>query len=88
MNGAYYFNAPSVKAGRVVPGALSREETLDLLCSDPILIKRPLMNTGSQLLAGFDSEYLKEIGLCEVPSGYNTGCQMNDQGSACPSSQS
>ncbi|BCG56801.1 ArsC/Spx/MgsR family protein [Paenibacillus sp. URB8-2] len=80
-------NAPSVKAGRVVPGALSREETLELLCSDPILIKRPLIDTGSQVFAGFDSEYLKEIGLCEVPSGYNTGCQMKDQGSGCSSSE-
>ncbi|AKG37071.1 ArsC/Spx/MgsR family protein [Paenibacillus durus] len=78
-------NAPAVKSGQVIPGALSREETLELLCSNPILIKRPLMNIGDQVLAGFDAEHLKRIGLCEVPSGYNTGCHSQDQGGACAS---
>ncbi|MBY9080187.1 hypothetical protein KIH86_26485 [Paenibacillus sp. HN-1] len=78
-------NAPAVKEGRVVPGVLSPEETLLLLCSDPILIKRPLMNIEGRLVAGFDDNVIKESGLGEVPQGYQTGCQMSDQAGACSS---
>jgi arsenate reductase len=40
----YNPNAPDVKAGKVVPGALPEKETLELFCREPILIKRPLMD--------------------------------------------
>ncbi|MNM16323.1 ArsC family protein [compost metagenome] len=78
-------NAPAVKEGRVIPGALSPEETLLQLCGDPILIKRPLMNIEGRLVAGFDADQIKSSGLGEVPQGYQTGCQMNDQAGACSS---
>lgn len=80
----YNKNAPAVKAGTVVPGALPAEETLDLLCSDPILIVRPLMQIGDQLFAGFDLDTLgKIIELGQIPAEDLTECQMNSKVNPC-----
>jgi nitrogenase-associated protein len=53
-----WFNraAPRVKSGAVVPEALGEEEALALMCSDPLLIRRPLMETQGRRMAGFDME--------------------------------
>jgi nitrogenase-associated protein len=84
----YNKNAPAVKAGTVIPGALSAKDTLDLLCSDPILIKRPLMKIGDELIAGFDLEYLgKLIELRNVPDEDLTECQMHSKINPCKSPQ-
>ena len=72
----YNKNAPQVKAGVVVPGNLSAEDTLELLCQNPILIKRPLMEINGELIAGFDVNYINElIGLKNIPIEDLTSCQ-------------
>lgn len=82
----YNKNAPEVKAGTVIPGVLSIEDTLNLLCSKPILIKRPIMEINNQLIAGFDVESLKEIiELKNIPNEDLTKCQMHSKSNKCNS---
>lgn len=52
-----WFNrtAPRVKSGEVVPEALEPDAALRLLCADPILIRRPLLQVGERREAGFDA---------------------------------
>ena len=55
---------PQVKAGKIVPGKVSREEALTMMVAEPLLIVRPLMQVGEQRLAGFDAQMVHNwIGL-------------------------
>ncbi|WP_425806184.1 ArsC/Spx/MgsR family protein [Desulfitobacterium sp. Sab5] len=77
-------NAPDVKAGTVILGALPQKETLDLLCRNPILITRPLMVIEGRYIAGFDPEALSNIiKLQELPNDDLTECQMNSAINPC-----
>ncbi|WP_010238229.1 ArsC/Spx/MgsR family protein [Clostridium arbusti] len=85
----YNKNATAVKAGTVIPGALPEKETLELLCSDPLLIKRPLMKIGDKLIAGFDTDYVgKFIELHNVPDEDLTQCQSHSKIDVCKVPQS
>ncbi|AJA48447.1 nitrogenase-associated protein [Clostridium pasteurianum DSM 525 = ATCC 6013] len=80
----YNKNAVAVKNGTVIPGSLPEDKALELLCSDPLLIKRPLMIVGDKLVAGFNVEYLKElIGLYNIPEEDLTKCQGKTEASIC-----
>jgi arsenate reductase len=80
----YNKNAPAVKSGKVVPGELPEKETLELLCSDPILIMRPLMEIDGKPVAGFNTEALsKLIELKNIPKEDLTKCQMNAKENPC-----
>ena len=52
---ADWFNrtSPRVKSGEVKPDALSPRDALPLLLSDPLLIRRPLMQVGKRREVGF-----------------------------------
>ncbi len=43
-------------------GGMSEEEQLELLASDGMLVKRPLLITGEKVLAGFREKEWEEIG--------------------------
>ncbi len=63
---AAWFNrsAPAVKNGMVEPEAMAEEEALELMCRDPLLIRRPLMEVDGEGRAGFDFEQIDAwIGL-------------------------
>ena len=53
---AAWFNptAPRVKSGEVRPDALDEASALALMIEDPILIRRPLMETAGGRCAGFE----------------------------------
>lgn len=55
---AQWFNraAPRVKAGEVVPEALSAESALSLMLAEPLLIRRPLLEAEGRREVGFDAE--------------------------------
>ncbi|BBI99358.1 hypothetical protein FGKAn22_10510 [Ferrigenium kumadai] len=55
---AQWFNpaAPRVKSGEVDPSALDEIEALELMLSEPLLIRRPLMEVEGVLCAGFDAK--------------------------------
>lgn len=73
---AGWFNrsAPRVKSGEVQPDALDAESALGLLLSDPLLIRRPLMQLGDgRRLVGFDIAQVEAFvglgGFCAPADG-------------------
>ncbi|MFH0709706.1 MAG: arsenate reductase family protein [Pseudomonadota bacterium] len=58
-----WFNpaAPAIKNGEIFPNALDKAAAMELLMSDPILIRRPLMIIGTEKLCGFDAVKVAEI---------------------------
>jgi nitrogenase-associated protein len=55
---------PRVKSGEVIPSNYEKEEALHLMISEPLFIVRPLMQVGSERLAGFNVEQVHNwIGL-------------------------
>jgi nitrogenase-associated protein len=66
---AEWFNraAPRVKSGEVVPEKMEPQTALALMVSDPLLIRRPLLQVGDRREAGFDVEVINTwIGLQPV----------------------
>ncbi len=53
---ADWFNrsAPRVKSGEVTPESLAPEAALALLLAEPLLIRRPLLESGGRREVGFD----------------------------------
>lgn len=81
-----WFNcaAPRVKAGEVTPGLLDEKEALELMLDDPLLIRRPLMETDGRKEIGFDQEKINAwIGL--APSGLDLERCPNER--PCPPKQ-
>jgi nitrogenase-associated protein len=61
-----WFNksAPEIKSGKINPEKLSRQQALEFILEDPILIRRPLLKVGNQYRVGFDFEEIDQwIGL-------------------------
>jgi nitrogenase-associated protein len=60
---ADWFNpaAPAIKNGEVFPNDLDEGEAMELLMSNPILIRRPLMVIGNEKLCGFDAQKVSEV---------------------------
>lgn len=64
-----WFNraAPRVQSGEVIPEQIDAETALRLMIQDPLLIRRPLMQVGTQCEVGFDIEQVDHwIGLKPV----------------------
>jgi nitrogenase-associated protein len=53
---ASWFNpsAPAVKAGTIDPEAIDCNTALEMMLANPILIRRPLLETNGKRCAGFD----------------------------------
>lgn len=61
-----WFNrsAPSIKQGLVNPDTLEADQAIGLMLTDPLLIRRPLMQVGQTKMAGFDEQKVSAwIGL-------------------------
>lgn len=60
---ADWFNpaAPAIKNGEIFPEILDEESAIELLLSNPILIRRPLMVIGTEKLCGFDADKVSEV---------------------------
>lgn len=81
----YNPSAPAVKSGQVVPGALPAQQTLELLCQQPILIRRPLLQIGERKMAGFYVEKLREyITMPDMVEENVNECRMKTEGETCP----
>ena len=72
-----WFNAssPRVKSGEVKPETLDENGALALMLNDPLLIRRPLMETDGQRESGFEPERVKSwIGLAEARVPVTDAC--------------
>lgn len=58
-----WFNpaAPAIKNALIDPSTLNESEAMELLISDPILIRRPLMIIGNEKLCGFDTDTVTQL---------------------------
>jgi nitrogenase-associated protein len=60
----FNYSAPAIKYGEIEPDKLAASEALALMLENPLLIRRPLMQAGDSLMAGFDQQEVdKWIGL-------------------------
>ncbi|TSA42049.1 MAG: nitrogenase-associated protein [Methylococcaceae bacterium] len=82
-----WFNnsAPAIKQGEIEPENLTEQEALALMVNFPLLIRRPLMQVGDHLMAGFDQyEVDNWIGLKETTSYQDmTSCPRALAQSSC-----
>ena len=71
--------APKIKNNELDIENYTKEELIELMCQEPILIKRPLLQIGSSYLCGFDIEQINKLlntTICEslvIPT-----CQSSD----------
>ncbi len=80
-----WFNraSPRVKSGEIVPEAQTPDSALALLLSDPLLIRRPLMQVGDSRMVGWDEGKVADwIGL--NGAGIGEGCPKHDKDHKCP----
>ena len=85
---AQWFNqsAPRIKSGEVNPAALDAETALAMMLSEPLLIRRPLMEVDGKLRVGFDADAVCTwIGLNEAkPNGNIEACPICHRSQPCP----
>lgn len=79
---AQWFNlsAPAIKQGLYHPETVAAEQAICLMLADPLLIRRPLMQVGSEKRAGFNEREVDSwIGLLES--------QVQSDLETCPNSE-
>lgn len=72
--------APQIKNKEIDISSYSKDELIDMMCSNPILIKRPLLQIGKHYICGFDIpkiNALLDIEICEHIS--LATCQKSDK---------
>jgi nitrogenase-associated protein len=82
---AEWFNraAPRVKSGAVVPETIAADEALAAMCLDPLLIRRPLMESDGKRMAGFDEAAVHAwVGLTPADKPMSEACPRADN--PCP----
>ena len=63
----FNYSAPAIKNGEIEPDKLTEHQALALMLENPLLIRRPLMQVGDSLMAGFDQQAVDDwIGLEEI----------------------
>lgn len=82
---AEWFNpaAPDIKSGQIAPENLGFEDALHLLLSNPLLIRRPLMEVDDERMVGFDVARVDAwLGLngVELPEGNIEACALGPEG--------
>ncbi|TCK08340.1 ArsC/Spx/MgsR family protein [Marinobacterium mangrovicola] len=75
---------PDLKAGKLALDLNDPQAVLALLCADPLLIRRPLMEVSGQCLQGFDTEQIDRlIGLERLPDEDIETCPKSHGSDAC-----
>lgn len=82
-----WFNraSPRIKSGEINPEQFDEAGALQVMLSDPLLIRRPLLQVEEQRLAGFDTALISAwIGLNgDAPQGKLEGC-LREGMAPCP----
>jgi nitrogenase-associated protein len=86
---AAWFNAasPRVKSGEIRPAELGADAALALMLSDPLLIRRPLIEVDGRRETGFDATMIDAwIGLKPAAAPVTEGCPREAAGETtrCP----
>jgi nitrogenase-associated protein len=63
----FNYSAPAIKHGEIEPDTLTEQQALALMLENPLLIRRPLMQVGEDVMAGFDQQAVDNwIGLQKI----------------------
>lgn len=81
-----WFNpaAPAVKSGEVDPAAVDADTALKLMVASPLLIRRPLIESGGARSAGFDSVLVADL-LGQPAAPRDGACSRSGPRPSCPS---
>ncbi|MEO0810043.1 MAG: ArsC/Spx/MgsR family protein [Pseudomonadota bacterium] len=74
---ALWFNqsSPRLKSGEICPDKLDEREALALMCADPLLIRRPLLEVDGRREVGFEPAFIRDwIGLDVTDTDVGEGC--------------
>lgn len=83
---AEWFNraSPRVKSGEVVPEEVNADQALDMMVADPLLIRRPLIESAGRRSVGFDPEAINAwLGL-DAATVARLAAQGNPEGCLHP----
>lgn len=83
---AEWFNraAPRVKSGEIVPEAVDAATALAMMPQDPLLIRRPLLESGGRRETGFDQELIHTwLGLTPLEDDMER-CPHSQRHAPCP----
>jgi nitrogenase-associated protein len=83
---AEWFNraAPKIKSGEIVPEQIQADTAIAMMLSEPLLIRRPLIEAEGRREVGFDAEKIHAwLGLSKVPDSNIEGCAKGDEAKAC-----
>ena len=83
---AEWFNrsAPRVKSGAIAPEAMDVEAALAAMLADPLLIRRPLLESDGRREAGFDTALIAAW-LGPLPAEeVGEGCPKGQEAGPCP----
>lgn len=75
---SHWFNrsAPAVKSGAVIPEEMDENAAVVAMCADPLLIRRPLMQSDGERRCGFDTDDVRAwIGLVEASAPVGDTCE-------------
>lgn len=85
---ARWFNpaAPRIKSGELDPATFDADSALAMMLTDPLLIRRPLMEANGELHTGFEVDAVRAwIGLNdEKPEGDIEACPKGHLAAPCP----
>ena len=84
---AEWFNraAPKVKSGEVIPESLDAKTAIAMLCAEPLLIRRPLIETDGRREIGFDTEVINAwLGLNIKTDTDLEACKKGNEAKPCP----
>lgn len=71
--------APKVKKGEIDTNRLLRQDAIEMMIKEPILIKRPLIKIDDLYLCGFDTQRLNELLHIEIDLDRDiNSCQSSD----------
>lgn len=80
-----WFNpaSPRIKSGEIKPEKLDAPSAIALMLDDPLLIRRPLMESDGQRCAGFDREPVTSL-LGKPPDEDAESCSRPAASTPCP----
>jgi len=84
---AEWFNraAPSVKSGEVIPEAIEADTALTMMITEPLLIRRPLIEADDRYEVGFEMELIDAwLGLNKNLEGDLENCPKGHETKPCP----
>jgi hypothetical protein len=77
--------APGVKSGQVDPASITASEALALMISEPIYIRRPLIEALGARCAGFEGGVVASLLGDREPGRDAQGCRRPEAATPCPS---